>query len=229
MFHDCSLRGWKEGISNSHQGWLNLVTREAGHWVPASSLTASGWPDKLVGTPTFQAHSQREGTAGVPTCTLLGLNPKPLHSSKKRTCNQWKSLSNLMYCLRGDVTLHLSCNWCNSWGVSFISISLVEVFRENGLEGSISHDTPLAMVEITFGTRIVLWDDLACWLTQRSCISWSVLGEWISSRRSMDLCESSFDSMTRSSWSSIFGIASFWISSSIAFIIWWTKLLHARG
>jgi len=41
-------------------------------------------------------------------------------------------------------------------GVSSISNSLVEVFGENGLVGSISHDTPLAMVEIAFGKGLVL-------------------------------------------------------------------------
>ncbi len=219
----------KRGHLHSHQGWLNLVTREAGHGVPANSLITSGWPDELVGTPHFSSSLAERGQQEFPTCTLLGLNPKSLHSSKKRMCNQWKSLSNCMYCWRGDVTPYLSCNWCNSSGVSFISNSLVEVFGENGLQGLISHNTPVALVEITFGKGLVLWDDSACWLTQKSCISWSVLGEWISSGRSMDSCESSFDSVRRSSWSSIFGITSFWISSTIACIIWWAKLLHAWG
>jgi len=32
----------KGGHLHSHQGWLNLATREAGHWVPANSLITSG-------------------------------------------------------------------------------------------------------------------------------------------------------------------------------------------
>lgn len=140
----------------------------------------------------------------------------------------WISLSKHMYGLRGDDTLHLSRSWCNSLGRSSILSSLVEVFGDKRVEGLISRCTPLLMPKVPLGRGLILCEDSTCWFAQKSRISWSVLGEWMLSRRSMDSCESSTsspNSLSRfssiSSYSSSNSrIVSSWTSSTIACKIW---------